>query len=98
MGEAKIGKEFLDEVRTLDLIPFVKKVKCPVLLIHGDKDTHVPHSHSEKLIELLKEPKKLEIIPGANHCWRGIDYTVPIPEFQEKALKLTIEWFKKWLN
>jgi esterase/lipase len=98
IGEAKVGKGSLDEIRKLDLIPFVKKIKCPIMLIHGDKDVHVPKYHSEKMMEFLKGPKKLEIMEGANHCWRGVDYKLPVPEFQEKASRFTVDWFKRWLK
>lgn len=96
--EIKIGKNFIDEIRTLDLIPFIKKIKCPVLIIHGNKDTTVSIKQSKKLIELLKGSKKLEVIEGAKHEWRGIDHKLPVPEFQDKALSLTSDWFKKWLK
>jgi len=98
IGDVKVGKDYINEIKTLDLIPFAKKIRCPVLSIHGDKDVHVPLDHSERLMKILKEPKNLEIIAGANHVWRGIDYTLPIPKFQQKALQLTIDWFKKWLK
>ena len=45
----------------------IKKLNCPVLISHGDKDEIVPASHSYKLYELANEPKKLIILKGAAH-------------------------------
>lgn len=94
----KIGKSFIEEVKTIDVIPFAKKIKCPVFIVHGDKDTRVPIDQSERLIKILREPKKLAIIQGANHAWKDMDYKDPILEFQNRAMNLTIDWFKRWLK
>ena len=45
----------------------VKKINCPILISHGDKDEIVPVSHSYKLFELANEPKKLIILKDATH-------------------------------
>ncbi|MBI3589861.1 MAG: alpha/beta hydrolase [Candidatus Melainabacteria bacterium] len=45
----------------------IKKINCPVLISHGDKDEIVAVSHSYKLFELANEPKKLIILKGATH-------------------------------
>jgi fermentation-respiration switch protein FrsA (DUF1100 family) len=31
----------------------MKNIKCPVLLIHGEDDQLIPHSHSKKLFDAL---------------------------------------------
>lgn len=43
----------------------------PLLLLHGDNDTVLPHWHSEALAAQLKargQPHELEIYPGGNHA------------------------------
>ena len=42
-------------------------VKCPVVLIHGDKDLVVHIQESINTKELLKEQANLHIIEGAGH-------------------------------
>lgn len=39
----------------------------PLLFIHGTSDNIVPYKHSEKLYALAKHPKKLIIVPHAQH-------------------------------
>lgn len=43
------------------------KVDAPILLIHGDRDELIPHSHSEVLAAQLGDKAELAIIPGAGH-------------------------------
>ena len=45
----------------------IKKINCPVLISHGDRDEIVNVSHSYKLYKLANEPKKLIILKGASH-------------------------------
>jgi len=98
VGNVSVGKKFIKEIKTLGLISFSENIKSPILLIHGDSDSSVNLNQSERLIEILKEPKKLEIITGANHVWKDADYKDIVPEFEEKALNLTLNWFNRWLK
>ena len=45
----------------------IKKVKCPVLIMHGTADTVIPLWHGEKLFEAANEPKQIVRIEDANH-------------------------------
>jgi hypothetical protein len=45
----------------------VKKLGCPLLLIHGTDDTTLPHYHSEMLYEAARDPKEFLSIKGAGH-------------------------------
>lgn len=60
------------------------------LIIHGEQDELIPCSHARVLYDRAKEPKALEIFPGADH--RLTD-----PEDRERAIRLTVEWFKRHL-
>ena len=43
-----------------------RKIKCPVLVVHGDKDETVPIEQSVELVKHLKKGK-LHIVQGADH-------------------------------
>ena len=45
----------------------IKDVKCPVLIIHGTKDSVIPYRHGKELFELANEPKRFISVEGANH-------------------------------
>ena len=59
-------------IRLLPVDPFpnlkmIKDVKCPVLVIHGTKDSVIPHRHGKELFELANEPKHFIPVQGADH-------------------------------
>lgn len=53
-----------DKFRNIDKI---KKVQCPVLIIHGKDDRVVPFWHGEKLFKMANEPKLKFWVDGAGH-------------------------------
>jgi hypothetical protein len=53
-----------DKFRNLDKL---KKVKCPVLVMHGRADEVIPFSHGQKLFAAAPEPKLSLWVDGASH-------------------------------
>lgn len=48
----------------------LRKVKCPVLLIHSPHDEVINYRHGEKLYEIAPEPKEFHTLKGGhNDCW-----------------------------
>ncbi|OYD97964.1 alpha/beta hydrolase [Nostoc sp. 'Peltigera membranacea cyanobiont' 210A] len=45
----------------------IKKVKCPILVIHGKADNIIPFTHGEKLFNAAKSPKLSLWVEEANH-------------------------------
>ena len=43
------------------------KIEVPVLLIHGDADRDTPPDHSRRVYAALHGPKRLVLVPGAQH-------------------------------
>jgi len=60
----EIGKFDPAEASTLDAI---RKVACPVLLMHGRLDTIIPHEDSQVLYAAAAGSKALEVIPYLGH-------------------------------
>ncbi|MFA5303777.1 MAG: alpha/beta fold hydrolase [Candidatus Nanoarchaeia archaeon] len=52
-----IGSKMIDEIKTLDLISYAKKIRMPILIIHGKKDELIPLSHAEYLNYNIKNSK-----------------------------------------
>lgn len=42
-------------------------VKCPVILIHGERDALIPASHSKRLLPKINAKSKLILIPQGSH-------------------------------
>jgi fermentation-respiration switch protein FrsA (DUF1100 family) len=45
----------------------IRKVKVPVLILHGDRDGVVPIEYGERLFALAGEPKRMLRFPGGGH-------------------------------
>jgi dipeptidyl aminopeptidase/acylaminoacyl peptidase len=80
---------FFDDARLYAAESFVPRVRN-LLIIHGDGDETVPPGHAHRMYELAREPRHLEIIPGADH-------SITAPEHREKAVALSLGWFQKHL-
>ncbi len=63
----------------------IKKIKCPVLIMHGTMDDVVPFYHSEKLFQQAHPPKLSLWVEEANHndftYVAGEKYTTILKEF-----------------
>jgi alpha-beta hydrolase superfamily lysophospholipase len=44
-----------------------RRIRVPVLLIHGAADNETPPAHSERVFAALQGPKRLILVPGAHH-------------------------------
>lgn len=92
-----VSKEFIQETNKMAIFPEVPKIKCPVLFIHGNVDKTVSFTESERAFKIANEPKRIEIIEGAEHGFNDSKYK-PSKKLQDKAINLTLDWFKKWLK
>jgi pimeloyl-ACP methyl ester carboxylesterase len=59
------------------------RIRCPVLLVHGDADLATPPEHSRRILAALAGPRELLIVPGVGHydpagpaAWERIDRAV----------------------
>lgn len=50
-----------------DSLSKIKKVKAPLLILHGEKDTLVPIAHGKRLYEAANKPKFFYKFPLAKH-------------------------------
>lgn len=87
--EFKITKEFFIERESVNQQEILSKIKCPVLIMHGDKDDTVPLEHSKEALQYLPKESKLEIIKGGDHKLDGkID----------EIISISLNWFRKYLT
>ncbi len=72
-GGLNIKTTFITESAKYDMKKIVKSTKCPILIIHGDKDDIVPLLQSEEIMQYINEPKKLAVINDMGHSVSNID-------------------------
>lgn len=84
------GKRFRQETKNINIYQKAKNIKAPTLIIHGDRDDVVPLAQSQKLFDVLKCDKRLEIVKGTDHDISGGDLertnTLTADFFQERLL------------
>jgi fermentation-respiration switch protein FrsA (DUF1100 family) len=51
-----------------DNLAAAAEVQVPYLVIHGDSDTYIQPSHAEAVYAAANDPKKLWLVPGADHA------------------------------
>jgi hypothetical protein len=77
------------DFKRYDILKEASRLSC-VLVIHGDKDEVVPLEEGLKIYECLKEPKRLEIIKGADHLFSDALH-------REMVIGYAVSWFERYL-
>lgn len=99
-----INNQYLKSFWKYNPIIAIKNIKCPMLVLFGEKDQQVPIKLNEKPIrDLIKEQNKkieIEIIKDANHLFQKAK-TGEFSEYSTLEKKFTIDFLptiSKWLN
>jgi SAM-dependent methyltransferase/pimeloyl-ACP methyl ester carboxylesterase len=86
-----IEEQMLREFESVDGKKLLTGIKCPVLIMHGNKgkEENFLLEKSKRGIKYLSPESRLVVIDGENHSFMG-DY--------EKLVSLTCDWFEKWFD
>ncbi|PRR83367.1 alpha/beta hydrolase [Clostridium vincentii] len=85
-----LGAGFVDNAKDIKIYEKAAEYDKKSLIIHGDKDTVVQLSASERYIEIFKEASQLKIIKGSNH-------TFDKKEWEEQVIENTVEFLTQEL-
>jgi dipeptidyl aminopeptidase/acylaminoacyl peptidase len=80
---------FFEDLPKHRLLPLLQNVSN-VLVIHGERDELVPVDQAMGIFYSLGFPKEIHVIGGADH--RLTD-----PDHRQRAIELSLDWFKKHL-
>ena len=98
-GVFEIGTKMVEEFRIIKPYKYLKKIKCPVLTIHGDMDSMVPYEISKKYGS-PNEYSKFITLKGADHGFVAYDDETGESEQSQRNKKLVIkeiiQWIEKW--
>ena len=84
----EMSPECYEDLLTMELLSRLENVQR-VLVVHGEKDQQVPPEHGSRFYEVLDEPKALHMLEKADHRFSA-------PESREEAIRVTMEWFKRF--
>lgn len=85
----KLPKEYFIERQSINQKEILSRIKCPVLIIHGNKDDLIPLKHSKEAMQHLTKESKLKIIKNGCH---------KLDEKMNEVLPLSVNWLKKYLT
>ena len=78
---------FFEDLPKHRLLPLLSRVtNC--MVIHGEKDELVPVDQAWEIFHNLGAPKEIHMIEGADH-------RLTQPAHRQRAIQLTVDWFKK---
>ena len=67
------------------------QITVPTVIVQGDRDEMVPLHQSKRLLEVLRGPKRLDLLPGADHQFTRAE------DFRTMTTSIT-EWLVRHLN
>jgi fermentation-respiration switch protein FrsA (DUF1100 family) len=59
--------DFIMPRPTMDNIELVKKISCPVTVIHGAKDQMIYLDDARRVYDAAREPKRMVVLKDSNH-------------------------------
>lgn len=66
-GHLLVMPDFINDFDKYDLLACIRKIKSPVLVLHGDRDKVVPLQQAETMWANANDPKQLKIIQNGDH-------------------------------
>lgn len=87
--EILLQDTFYDDAKKYDAEKAIRRLNnC--LLLHGEADEIAPPQHAESLYQSAQSPKHIEIFTGGDHRFTN-------PQQRRQAIKMSLEWFQKYL-
>jgi len=87
----RINRSLLHDLERLNVPEAVKKIICPVLILHGDADEVVPVEEAHELYAALAHSKRLSILPASDH-------RLSDPAVMRRAIAEALEWLTQHVS
>jgi len=81
-------KDLKEVSRSTNPVELVKKIKAPIMVVVGSKDTITPPEACRRVYEAAREPKKWVVIEGADHGYS--EHRIPLIKAVLERLKETL--------
>lgn len=85
----RVGRDFLqeqiDDPLAHDVTAMANRIRCPLLIIHGENDPTVPVDSARRIAEAAGDNASLLIIPGGDHVFNTPN---PMPDDAEASPQL----------
>jgi putative redox protein len=87
----RLNVSLLADLEKIDVPAAARKIRCPVLILHGDADEVVPVEEAYELDACLCQSRRVSILPGADH-------RVSDPGAMQRALADALDWLTEHLQ
>jgi pimeloyl-ACP methyl ester carboxylesterase len=87
----RLNVSLLDDLERIKLSESARKIKCPVLILHGDADEVVRVEEAYELYRCLPNSKRLTIL-------RGADHRLADPAVMQRALAEALDWLTEHVS
>jgi uncharacterized protein len=81
----RLNVTLLEDLEKINVPEAARKIKCPVLILHGDADEVVPVDEAYELHACLGSPKRLSILPSSDH-------RLSDPATMQQAMAEALDW------
>jgi len=88
--DQRIPWNFYRDALSKDAIAAAARLRCPLLVVHGDQDPVVPVGQAEAIHAAARDPKRIVLVPGGGHRFDR-------PEEFDVMLREVSGWFAEHL-
>jgi alpha-beta hydrolase superfamily lysophospholipase len=81
----RLNVSLLDDLEKIDVCQAAARIRCPLLIVHGDADEVVPVAEARELYDLVRADKQLMIVKGGDH-------RLSSPADMQSVLAKTLDW------
>ncbi len=81
----RLNVTLLEDLESIDVPQFARKIHCPILILHGDADEVVPVAEAHELHGCLTNTKRLSILKGGDH-------RLSDPAIMQRAMHEALDW------
>jgi len=87
LGGLLLGKNFVEDIKSIDIVGKSAAYDKNVLILHGDKDASVPVETSYRYLEVFGERCLLHIVKDADHTFNS-------KHWEEEVLEYTVAYLQ----
>ena len=84
-NDQQLNISLLEDLERINVTEAARRIRCPVLILHGDADEVVPVAEAHELHETLTSPKRLSIFPDTDHRFSN-------PLVMRQAMTEALDW------
>lgn len=84
----KLGKNFFEDLKKVEIYPTAQKYQGVVKIIHGKDDWIAPVEYAQKYVATYQQEVDLTVIDGADHSWGDV-------VTREQLFNTTLTFFDK---